>query len=80
MACPNCGSCNTWDDNLHWGCDDCDWSSLAGLNSTRTPSAPYSFESDPTEVTRRERDWAERDARDAVAGAGDIAGDPAAQG
>ena len=63
MACPNCGSNDTWDDNLHWGCNKCDWSSLAGLNRTRTPSAPYSATPDHTEVDRRRRDFAELDAR-----------------
>lgn len=61
MPCPNCGSNNIWDDNFHWGCKDCDWCSLAGLNKTRTPSAPYSMEPDPTEVERRAADWAKYD-------------------
>jgi predicted RNA-binding Zn-ribbon protein involved in translation (DUF1610 family) len=61
MACPNCGSSNTWDDNMHWGCDNCGWSSLAGLNKTRTPSAPYSMEPDHSEVERRKRDWEKHD-------------------
>jgi hypothetical protein len=63
MPCPNCGSENVWDDNLHWGCNKCKWCSLAGLNSTRTPSAPYSYYPDATEVEKRKRDWADRDAQ-----------------
>jgi len=62
MPCPNCGSDNTWDDNMAWGCNKCDWSSLAGLNPTRTPSAPYSMEPDPTEIAKRASDWAKKDA------------------
>lgn len=61
MPCPNCGSDNVWDDNMHWGCNACDWCSLAGLNSTRTPSAPYSLDPDPTEVRKRAADWAHKD-------------------
>ena len=66
MSCPNCGG-PTWDDNLHWGCDaGCGWSSLAGLNKTRTPSAPYSAEPDHTEIEARRRDWARKDQEDAA--------------
>lgn len=61
MGCPNCGSHDVWDDNLHWGCNRCDWCSLAGLNPTRTASAPYSYEPDHTEVEKRRRDWEERE-------------------
>jgi ribosomal protein L37AE/L43A len=61
MACPNCGSKDVWDDNACWGCNKCKWCSLAGLNKTRTPSAPYSMEPDRTEVERRAADWAEHD-------------------
>ena len=60
-SCPNCGSGDIWEDNFHWGCNKCKWCSLAGLNPTRTPSAPYSAEPDTTEVERRRRDWEEYD-------------------
>ena len=53
MACPNCGSHNIWDDNMHWGCNKCKWTSLAGLNKTRTPSNP----NNSYEVEARNRDW-----------------------
>ena len=62
MPCPNCGSKDIWDDNMHWGCNICPWTSLAGLNKTRTPSAPHTLEPDPTEVERRAADWAKHDA------------------
>ncbi len=38
MSCPNCGSDDTWHDNMHWGCNECNWCSLAGLNKTKTSS------------------------------------------
>lgn len=51
--CPNCGSKDMWDDNMHGGCNRCGWCSLAGLNRTRTPSNPY----DRYEVEHRPRDY-----------------------
>ena len=53
MGCPNCGTNDVWDDNAHWGCNKCDWSSLAGLNKTRTASNP----GDKHEVERRAIDF-----------------------
>lgn len=54
MACPNCGSEDIWDNNFHWGCNNCKWCSLAGLNPTRTPSGKEDAEA-------RARDWQQRD-------------------
>lgn len=59
MSCPNCKSTNVWDDNLHWGCNNCSWSSLAGLNPTRTPSNP----NDAYEVRQRPIDYDEYHSR-----------------
>lgn len=60
MSCPNCGSKDVWDDQSAWGCNKCDWCSLAGLNKTRTPSNP----GNAYEVSRRAYDWAEKDAEE----------------
>ena len=57
MSCPNCGSRNMWDDNMHAGCSDCGWCSLAGINKTRTPSDPNNQE----EVRLRQEDWEKED-------------------
>ena len=53
MSCPNCGSNDMWDDNMHGGCNVCSWSTLGGLNRTRTPSNPNSA----YEVDNRPRDY-----------------------
>lgn len=53
MACPNCRSNDTWDDNLHWGCNKCGWCSLQGLNRTPTASYPRSAH----DAAERARTW-----------------------
>ena len=58
MSCPNCKSDNTWDDNLHWGCNDCNWCSLGGLNKTKTPSNHNNYESNFIKV---KKEWFEDD-------------------
>lgn len=31
MPCPNCGSHELWDDNLAWGCYDCEFFSTGDI-------------------------------------------------
>lgn len=49
MSCPHCHSNKIWDDNLHWGCENCGWSSVGMLNSTSTSSRTPAYRS-PYEI------------------------------
>jgi hypothetical protein len=62
MACPNCHSNNTWEDNLHWGCESCGWCSIGMLNNTRTPSntPAYTSPQEQERLDEQRAEWAEQ--------------------
>jgi hypothetical protein len=52
MPCPVCRSNNLWDDNLAWGCDDCDFFTTGGISNRISPADKFNQPRAPKPIKR----------------------------